>query len=103
MQISMACVTSEFEVLRQFYSQIEAVLDPEGVAKLLWQDSVLTDDQLDNAELTSTSAVQRRSDILSTVRRVVRGDPEKLWVFIKALEQFPGSMSIAKKMRNELS
>ena len=40
----------EFGVLRQFYSQIEAVLDPVEVAKLLWQDGLLTTNQLGNAE-----------------------------------------------------
>ena len=33
------------------YSQIEAVLDPVEVAKLLWQDDLLTDNQLDNMAL----------------------------------------------------
>ena len=65
----------EFGVLRQFYSQIEAVLDPVEVAKLLWQDGLLTDAQLDNAEQSSTPLEQRREDIMSAVRRVVRGDP----------------------------
>ena len=93
----------EFGVLRQFYSQIEAVLDPVIVAKLLWQDGLLTDAQLDNAEQSSTPLEQRRADIMSAVRRVVRGDPKKLWVLITALEKFPASVPVANKMRQALN
>ena len=41
-------------VFRRFYSEIEAVLDPAAVARLLWQGGVLTDAQLDEAEHEST-------------------------------------------------
>ena len=92
----------EFGVLRQFYSQIEAVLDPVEVAKLLWQDGLLTDAQLDNAEQSSTPLEQRRADIMSAVRRVVRGAPKKLWVLITALEKCPASITVANKMRQAL-
>ena len=93
----------EYGVLRQFYGQIEAVLDPVEVAKLLWQDGLLTDAQLDNAEQSSTPLEQRRADIMSAVRRVVRGDPKKLWVLITALEKFPASVTVANKMRQALN
>ena len=96
-------IDGEFGVLRQFYSQIEAVLDPVGVAKLLWQDGLLTDAQLDNAEQSSTPLEQKRADIMSAVRRVVKGDPKKLWVLITALEEFPASVPVAKKMRQALN
>ena len=92
----------ESGVLRQFYSQIEAVLDPVEVARLLWQDGLLTDNQLDNAEQLSTPLEQRRADIMSAVRRVVRGNPSKLWVLITALEKFPASVPVANKMRETL-
>ena len=92
-----------FGVLRQFYTQIEAVLDPVAVAKLLWQDGLLTDNQLDNAEQSSTPLEQRRADIMSAVRRVVRGDSKKLWVLITALEKFPASVTVANKMRQALN
>ena len=46
--------STESDVFRRFYSEIEAVLDPAAVAKLLWQDGVLTDAQLDEAEHEST-------------------------------------------------
>ena len=92
----------ESGVLRQFYSQIEAVLDPVAVAKLLWQDGLLTDNQLDNAEQSSTPLEQRRADIMSAVRRVVRGDPSKLWVLITALEKFPASVPVANMMREAI-
>ena len=94
---------SEFGVLRRFYSQIEAVLDPVGVAKLLWQGGLLTDAQLDNAKQSSTPLEQRTADIMSTVRKVVRGDPEKLWILITALEMFPASVTVANKMRQALN
>ena len=90
-------------MLKRFYSQIEAVLDPVEVAKLLWQDDLLTDAQLDNAEQSSTPLEQRRADIMSAVRRVVRGDPKKLWVLITALEKFPASVTVANKMRQSLN
>ena len=93
----------ESRVLRQFYSQIETVLDPVEVARLLWQDGLLTDAQLDNAEQSSTPLEQRRADIMSAVRRVVRGDPKKLWVLITALEKFPASVTVANKMRQALN
>ena len=93
----------ESRVLRQFYSQIEAVLDPVEVGRLLWQDGLLTDAQLDNAEQSSTPLEQRRADIMSAVRRVVRGDPKKLWVLITALEKFPASVPVANKMRQALN
>ena len=92
----------ESGVFRQFYSQIEAVLDPVGVARLLWQDGLLADNQLDNAEQSSTPLEQRRADIMSAVRRVVRGDPSKLWVLITALEKFPASVPVANEMREAL-
>ena len=60
------------DVFRRFYSKIEAVLDPAAVARLLWQGGVLTDAQLDEAELTSTSLAQRKSDIMSVVRNYIR-------------------------------
>ena len=94
---------SGFGVLRQLYSQIEAVLDPVEVARLLWQDGLLTDNQLDNAEQSSTPLEQRRADIMNAVRRVVRGDPSKLWVLITALEKFPASVLVANKMREALT
>ena len=93
----------KFGILRQFYSQIEAVLDPVAVARLLWQDGLLTDNQLDNAEQSSTPPEQRRADIMSAVRRVVRCDPRKLSVLITALEKFPASVPVANKMREALS
>ena len=43
----------ESNVLRRFYSEIEAVLDPAAVARKLWQGGVLTEGQLDEAELAS--------------------------------------------------
>ena len=93
----------ESRVLKRFYSQIEAVLDPVEIARLLWQDDLLTDAQLDNAEQSSTPLEQRRADIMSAVRRVVRGDPKKLWVLITALEKFPASVTVANKMRQALN
>ena len=93
----------EYGVLRQFYSQIEAVLEPVEVGRLLWQDGLLTDAQLDNAEQSSTPLEQRRADIMSTVRRVVRGDSKKLWVLITSLEKFPASVTVANKMRQALN
>ena len=93
----------KFGVLRQFYSQIEAVLDPVHIGRLLWQDGLLTDAQLDNAEQSSTPLEQRRADIMSTVRRVVRGDPKKLWVLITALEKISASVTVANKMRQALN
>ena len=75
-----------------------------GVARLLWQDGLLADNQLDNAEQSSTSLEQRRADIMSAVRRVVRGNPSKLWVLISALEKFPASVNVpvANKVREAL-
>ena len=93
----------ESGVLRQFYSQIEAVLEPVEVGRLLWQDGLLTDAQLDNAEQSSTTLEQRRVDIMSAVRRVVRGDPKKLWVLIAAMEKSPASVPVANKMRQALN
>ena len=91
------------EVFRRFYSKIEAVLDPAAVARLLWQGGVLTDAQLDEAEHESTSLAQRKSDIMSAVRKVVRGDSRKIWVLVSALEKFPASCHIARRMRKELN
>ena len=92
----------ESSVLRRFYSEIEAVLDPAAVARKLWQGGVLTEGQLDEAELASTSLAQRKSDLMSAVRKVVRGDPAKIWVLVTALEQFSASVLIARKMKEEL-
>lgn len=92
----------ETEVLKRFYSQIESVLDPAEVAQLLWQNGVLTDDQLDNAKHVSSSSSQRRSEVMTAVRKVVNGDPKKLWVLIDTLEQFPASAPVASKMREAL-
>ena len=89
-------------MLKWFYGQIEAVLDPVAVARLLWQDGLLADNQLDNAEQSSTPLEQRRADIMSAVRRVVNGDPSKLWVFITALEKIPASVPVANKMREAI-
>ena len=93
----------EFGVLRQFYSKIEAVLDPVKVGRLLWQDGLLTDNQLDNAEQSSTPLEQRRADIMSAVRRIVRGDSKKLWVLVTALGEFPASVPVADKMKQALN
>ena len=95
----------ESRVLRQFYSQIEAVLDPVEVAKLLWQDGLLTDAQLDNAEQSSTPLEQRRADIMSAVRRVVtcRGDPKKLWMLHYCSEEVPCIRHVANKIRQALN
>ena len=98
----MAGPSTESEVLRRFYSQVEAVIDPVGVAKLLFEEGVLTEDQLDEAELASTPPAEKRAAILSAVRKVVRGNPKTLWVFIAALEKFPGSATVAQKMREAL-
>ena len=95
--------SSESDVFRHFYSEVEAVLDPAAVARLLWQGGVLTDAQLDEAELTSTSLAQRKSDIMSAVRKVIRGDSRKIWVLVAALEKFPASCLIARRMREELN
>ena len=92
----------ESGVLKRSYSQIEAILDPVAVARLLWKDGLLTDNQLDNAEQSSTPLEQRRADIMSAVRRVVKGDPSKLRVLITALEQFPASVPVANKMREAI-
>ena len=91
------------DVFRHFYSEIEAVLDPAAVARLLWQGGVLTDAQLDEAEHESTSLAQRKSDIMSAMRKVVRGDSRKIWVFVSALEKFPASCLVARRMRKELN
>ena len=92
----------ESNVLRRFYSEIEAVLDPAAVARKLWQGGVLTEGQLDEAELASTSLAQRKSDLMSAVRKVVRGDPGKIWLLVETLEQFPSSRPIARRMKEEL-
>ena len=93
----------ESNVLRRFYSEIEAVLDPAAVARKLWQGGVLTEGQLDEAELASTSLAQRKSDLMSAVRKVVRGDPGKIWILVETLEQFPVSGPIARRMKEELN
>ena len=95
-------MAAESDVFRHFYSEIEAVLDPAAVARLLWQGGVLTDAQLDEAEHESTSLAQRKSDIMSAVRKVIRGDSRKIWVLVAALEKFPASCLIARRMREEL-
>ena len=95
--------SAESEVFRQFYSEIEAVLNPAAVARLLWQGGVLTDTQLDEAEHESTYLAQIKSDIMSAVRKVIRGDSRKIWVFVSALEKFPASCLVARRMRKELN
>ena len=95
--------SAESDVFRHFYSEIEAVLDPAAVARLLWQGGVLTDAQLDEAEHESTSLAQRKSDIMSAVRKVIRGDSRKIWVLVAALEKFPAACLIARRMRKELN
>ena len=90
-------------VLRRFYSEIEAVLNLAAVARKLWQGGVLTEAQLDEAELASTSLAQRKSDLMSAVTKVVRGDPGKIWILVDTLEQFPASGPIARKMKEELN
>ena len=95
--------SAESDVFRCFYSEIEAVLDPAAVARLLWQGGVLTDAQLDEAEHESTSLSQRKSDIMSAVRKVIRGDSRKIWVLVAVLEKFPASCLIARRMREELN
>ena len=95
--------SAESGVFRHFYSEIEAVLDPAAVARLLWQGGVLTDAQLDEAEHESTSLAQRKSYIMSAVRKVIRGDSRKIWVLVAALEKFPASCLIARRMREELN
>ena len=92
----------ESNVLRRFYSEIEAVLDPAAVARKLWQGGVLTEGQLDEAELASTSLAQRKSDLMSAVRKVVRGDPGKIWILVETLEQFPASGPIARRMKKRI-
>ena len=93
----------ESNILRRFYSEIEAVLDPAAVARKLWQGGVLMEGQLDEAELVSTSLAQRKSDLMSAVRKVVRGDTGKIWILVETLEQFPASVPIARKMKEELN
>ena len=95
--------SAESDVFRHFYSEIEAVLDPAAVARLLWQCGILTDAQLDEAEYDSTSLAQRKSDVMSAVRKVVRGDSRKIWVLVSALEKFPASNPVARRMREELN
>ena len=92
----------ESNLLRRFYSEIEAVLDPAAVARKLWQGGVLTEGQLDEAELASTSLAQRKSDLMSAVRKVVKGDPGKIWILVETLEQFPASRPIARTMKEEM-
>ena len=91
----------ESNVLRRFYNKIEEVIDPAVVARKLWQDGVLTEAQLDEAELASTSLAQRKSDLMSAVRKVVKGDPGKIWLLVETLEQFPASRPIARTMKEE--
>lgn len=93
----------ESKVLRQFYSEIEAVIDPAAVARRLWQEGLLTEGQLDEAELATTSLAQRKADLMSAVRKVVRGGPGKIWVLVTALEQFSASASVARRMKEELN
>ena len=88
----------ESNVLRRFYNKIEEVIDPAVVARKLWQDGVLTEAQLDEAELASTSLDQRKSDLMSAVRKVVRGDSGKIRLLVETLEQFPASRPIARTM-----
>ena len=45
---------------------------------------------------------QRKSDIMSAARKVIRGDSRKIWVLVAALEKFPASCLIARRMREEL-
>ena len=63
----------------------------------------MTDAQLDEAEHESTSLAQRKSDVMSAVRKVIRGDSRKIWVLVAALEKFPASCLIARRMRKELN
>lgn len=93
----------ESRVLRRFYSEIEALIDPVAVARRLWQEGMLTEGQLDDAELATTSLTQRKADLMSTVRRVVRGDPSKIWILVTTLEHFSATASIARRMTEELN
>lgn len=92
----------ETDILKKFYNQILAAVDPDKIAKHLWQGDVLTDDQLADAELTSISTTQRKSTILSIVRNAVKVDPKKIWILIDALEKLPGSRSVARDMKDAM-
>mgnify|MGYP007032763520 CR=1 FL=1 len=63
----------------------------------------MTEGQLDEAELVSTSLAQRKSDLMSAVRKVVRGDPGKIWILVETLEQFSASVLIARRMKEGLN
>ena len=66
------------------YSQIEAVLDPVEVAKLLWQDVLLTDNkvmQLDNGVEAFPSV--HAPDLLHT---------QQLFLFSRCLEKLPHTL-----------
>ena len=62
----------------------------------------MSEEVLDQAELSTISPSERNAAIMRAVRVAVRADPKKMWVLITVLEKFAESAPLAVKMRGAL-
>lgn len=92
--------STEFQVLRSSYSNIlSAIVHPADVAAQLYQKSVISERTLELTETRSASTGQKCSDLMSSVRAAVKGDPRNFWTLIVVLESFPESVPVAEEMK----
>ena len=91
------------KVLRQFYSDIQhCITRPGGVAALLYSEGIVSEEALDEAELSTRPVAERNTAIMRAVRVAINADHKKVWVLIAALEKYSESAPVAKNMRREI-
>ena len=94
----MVSCSTESEVLRRFYSDVQEVIaHPRSAASLLYQEGVISEEVL-NTEPSS----EKNAAIIRAVSAAVKADPKKLLVLIAVLNRFAESAPVASRMRDAL-
>ena len=92
----------ELEVFTRFYSDVQkSILNPLGVASLLRQEGIASEDLLDEVSAKATLSVKTAS-IMRHVRAAVRTNAKSFWKFVAVLEQSPLSYAVAHKMKEAM-
>ena len=94
----------EVEVFRRFYSDIQdCIAQPEGVAAMLFSEGIVPEEVLGEVEPSTKPCTEKNTAILRAIRVAIKADPKRVWeMLIRALEKYPGSAPVAKKMRATL-
>ena len=94
----------EERVIQNYHNDLQQVIiNPLQVASKLLQEKVVSNALVSEVNTLGRSQLQNSTAIITAVTASIHSEPHQFQVFMSVLEDSPETVTLARRMRNELS